>query len=170
MNILETDRLILRKLTTDDAAFILDLLNQPSFIQFIGDRGVRNLDDACQYILNGPVASYERYGFGLYLALLKDSETPIGICGLVKRDALPDADVGFAFLPQFWLKGYAFEAASAVMSYGKDSLGLKHILGVTSSDNIGSIRVLEKLGLRLERMVKIATDGPELKLFVPTEM
>jgi RimJ/RimL family protein N-acetyltransferase len=170
MNILETERLILRRLTTDDAPFILDLLNQPSFIQFIGDRGVRNLDDARQYILNGPVASYERYGFGLYLTLLKDGESPIGICGLVKRDALPDADVGFAFLPQFWLKGYAFESASAIMAYGRDALGLERILGVTSSDNIGSIRVLEKLGLRFERMVKISTDGPELKLFAPTRI
>src|SRR5512133_2195823 len=102
MNILETERLILRKLTTDDAPFILDLLNQPSFIQYIGDRGVRTLDYARQYILNGPIASYERHGFVLYLALLKDSETPIGMCGLVKRDALADVDVGFAFLPQFW--------------------------------------------------------------------
>jgi len=169
MNIIETERLILRKLTTNDAAFILDLLNQPSFIQFIGDRGVRTLDDARQYIVNGPVASYERHGFGLYLTLLKDGEPPIGMCGLVKRDILPDVDVGFAFLPQYWLKGYAFESASAVVAYGKNTLGIQRILGVTTPDNTGSIRVLEKLGLRFERMVKISPDGPELKLFAPVE-
>jgi len=167
MQVVETDRLFLRRLTTEDAAFILNLLNQPSFLKFIGDRGVRTLDDAREYILKGPIASYEHYGFGLYLVLLKESNTPIGICGLVKRETLQDADVGFAFLPQFWLKGYAFESASAALAYGKNTLGLKRIVGVTSSDNDGSIRVLEKLGLRFERMVKLSEDGPELKLFTP---
>jgi RimJ/RimL family protein N-acetyltransferase len=169
MIVAETDRLFLRRLTTEDAAFILDLLNQPSFLKFIGDRGVRTLDDACEYILKGPIASYERHGFGLYLTLLKENGVPIGICGLVKRDALDDPDVGFAFLPQFWLKGYAFESASAVLAYGKNTLGLKRIVGVTSSDNDGSIRVLEKLGLRFKRMVKLSEDGPELRLFTPIE-
>ena len=167
MKVVETDRLILRRLTTEDTAFILDLLNQPSFLKFIGDRGVRTLDDASAYILKGPIASYERHGFGLYLTLLKESRIPIGICGLVKRDTLGDPDVGFAFLPQFWLKGYAFESASTVLAYGKNTLGLKRIVGVTSSDNIGSIRTLEKLGLRFERMTKLSDDGPELKLFTP---
>lgn len=170
MIITETERLILRKLTTDDAPFILDLLNQPSFIQFIGDRGIRTLGDACQYILNGPVASYERHGFGLYLTLLKGGEIPIGICGLIKREALADVDVGFAFLPQFWLKGYAFESASAVVDYGKKTLGIQRIVGITTPDNIGSIRVLEKLGLRFERMVKLSANEPELKLFSPPVM
>jgi RimJ/RimL family protein N-acetyltransferase len=167
MIVVETDRLILRRLTTEDAAFILDLLNQPSFLKFIGDRGVRTLDEAREYILKGPIASYERYGFGLYLTLVKESEIPIGICGLVKRETLEDPDVGFAFLPQFWLKGYAFESASAVLAYGKNTLGLKRIVGVTSSENDGSIRTLEKLGLRFERMVRLSEDGPELKLFAP---
>lgn len=167
MKVVETERLILRRLTTEDAAFILDLLNQPSFLKFIGDRGVRTLDDAREYILKGPVASYEHHIFGLYLVVLKESSISIGICGLVKRETLEDPDVGFAFLPQFWLKGYAFESASAVLAYGKNTLGLKRILGVTSSDNDGSIRVLEKLGLRFERMIRLSEDGPELKLFTP---
>lgn len=170
MNIIKTDRLILRKLTTDDAPFILDLLNQASFIQFIGDRGVRTLDDARQYIVNGPVASYERHGFGLYLTLLKNGETPIGICGLIKRDVLADVDVGFAFLPQFWMKGYAFEAASAVIDQGKKTFGIQRIVGITTPDNIGSIRVLEKLGLRFEKMIKLSANEPELKLFSPPMM
>ena len=167
MNIIETDRLILRKLTMEDAEFMLDLLNQPSFIQFIGDRKVRTLEDARAYILNGAVKSYKRHGFGMNLTALKETGVPIGICGLVKREALPDADVGFAFLPQFWLQGYAFESASAIMEYGRNVLGLPRILGITSPENIGSIRVLEKIGLRFERMVKLSEDDIELKLFAP---
>jgi RimJ/RimL family protein N-acetyltransferase len=165
MNIIETDRLILRKLGVDDAEFIVDLLNQPSFIHYIGDRGVRTLEDAKRYILAGAVTSYERFGFGLYLTLLAEGQIPIGICGLVKRDSLKDADVGFAFLPQYWSKGYAFEAASAVLVYARNTLGLKRILGITTPDNQGSIRVLEKAGLKFEQMVRLSEDDVELKLF-----
>jgi len=165
MNIIETERLTLRKLSTADAGFILDLLNQPSFIRYIGDRNVRTLEDAERYILNGPVASYERNGFGLYLTQLKESHIPIGMCGLIKRDTLEDVDIGFAFLPQFWLKGYAFESASAVLAYARNTLGIKKILGIATPDNTGSIRVLEKIGLKFEKMVKLSEDTVELKLF-----
>ena len=107
MTVLETERLRLRRLTVDDAAFILELVNDPSWLRFIGDRGVRNLDDARSYILKGPVASYEKHGFGLWLVELKAEATPIGICGLLQRDTLPDVDIGFALLPQFCGQGYA---------------------------------------------------------------
>src|SRR5688572_10804905 len=96
MTALTTDRLILRELTLDDAEFILGLVNEPSWLRFIGDRGVRTLDDARAYISNGPMKSYERNGFGLYLTALKGAGTPIGMCGLIKRDGLDDVDVGFA--------------------------------------------------------------------------
>ena len=165
MNLIETDRLVLRKLSTDDAGFILDLLNQPSFIQFIGDRGVRTLEDAENYIMKGAVASYERFGFGLYLTLLKEGEVPIGICGLVKRESLADVDIGFAFLPQYWSKGYAFESASAVLAHARNTLGLKHVVGITTPNNHGSIRVLEKMGFKFEKMVRLSEDDMELKLF-----
>jgi len=165
MSVIETERLILRKLSTDDAKFILDLLNQPSFIHFIGDRGVRNLEDARQYILKGAVTSYERFGFGLYLTLLKEDQVPIGICGLVKRDTFKDADIGFAFLPQYWSMGYAFESASAVLAYATNVLGLKQVLGITTPDNQRSIHVLEKIGLKFEKMVRLPKDDVELKLF-----
>src|SRR5258707_6327278 len=105
----------------EDAEFIFELVNQPAFIRNIGDKGVRTLDDARNYILNGPVASYGRFGFGLYLIQQKESGFPIGICGLLKRETLKDVDLGFAFLPQFWRKGYAFESATAVMAYGRDA-------------------------------------------------
>ena len=113
MTVLETKRLILRRLCADDAEFILELLNQPSFLRYIGDKGVRNTEDAIRYIQTGPVASYDRFGFGLYLVELKESDVSIGMCGLLKRETLPDVDIGFAFLPGYWSQGYAFEAAAA---------------------------------------------------------
>lgn len=165
MNVIETDRLALRRLSIDDAGFILGLLNEPSYLRFIGDKGVRTLDEAREYILKGPVDSYARHGFGLYLTVRREDGVELGLCGLVKREALPDVDVGFAFLPQFWSKGYAFEAASAVMDYGRSVLGLKRIVAITSSDNDRSIRLLEKLGLRFEKMVRLSEEDIEIKLF-----
>lgn len=164
-NILETNRLTLRELSTDDAGFILELLNDPSFLHNIGDRGVRTREDAIQYLLKGPIDSYSRLGFGLWLVELKDSQVPIGMCGLIKRDTLEDVDIGYAFLPPFWSKGYASESASAVMEYGFKTLGLKRLVAITNPDNAGSIRVLEKIGLRFERRIKLIQDGAEVMLF-----
>jgi RimJ/RimL family protein N-acetyltransferase len=165
LKVLETDRLILRGLSINDAEFILELLNDPSWLQFIGDKGVRTLDDARDYILKGPVEMYARLGFGLYLTELKEGGVPIGICGLIKRDSLEDVDIGFAFLPRFWAKGYAYESASAVMGYGKHVLGLKRIVAITSPDNHSSAKLLEKLGLQFERMMKLSNDAQEVRLF-----
>jgi RimJ/RimL family protein N-acetyltransferase len=164
VKVLETDRLILRRLTAGDAKFVLELLNEPSFLRFIGDKGVRTLDDARDYIANGPVDSYERFGFGLYLTELKEEGVPIGICGLLKRASLEDVDIGFAFLPGFWGKGYGLEAAGATMAYARATLGLTRLVAVTSPDNHPSIRLLEKLGLGFERMVRLSEDGPEISL------
>ena len=165
MNVLETDRLTLRYLTLADAEFILQLLNEPSFLRFIGDRGVRTVEDARKYILQGPLASYERFGFGLYLTEITATGAPVGICGLLKRDTLPDADIGFAFLPPYWRQGYAFESAAAVITYGKDELGQKRILAITSPENDASIKLLEKLGFRFEYVTKLSEDAPEVNLF-----
>ncbi len=165
MQVLETDRLILRRLAIEDAEFILRLLNEPSFLRFIGDKGVRTIDDARDYIQNGPVNSYERFGFGLYLTELKETHVPIGICGLLKRDSLENVDVGFAFLPQFWQQGFAIESAAAVMAYGRNTLGLDRIVAITSPGNDESIKVLVKLGLEFERTIKLSEDGPEIELF-----
>jgi RimJ/RimL family protein N-acetyltransferase len=165
LTVIETERLILRKLSTDDAEFIVELLNQPSFLRYIGDKGVRNIADAVQYIQTGPVASYERFGFGLYLVELKETGVPIGICGLLKRDSLPDVDIGFAFLPAYWSQGYAMESAAAVMNYGREVLGIKRIVAITSPDNDASIRLLEKIGLRFEGMIKLSSDQSEVRLF-----
>jgi RimJ/RimL family protein N-acetyltransferase len=162
---IETERLILRPLTEEDAEFIFELVNDPSFIQNIGDRNVRTLEDAKRYITNGPVASYARNGFGLYLVELKDTGQPIGMCGLIRRSMLNDVDIGYAYLPRYWSKGYAIEAALAMKQYAREVIGLKRMVAVVDPQNTGSIRLLEKLGMTFDRMVKLAEDDIELKLF-----
>jgi RimJ/RimL family protein N-acetyltransferase len=165
VTILETQRLILRQLTTDDAEFIFELLNDPSWIQNIGDRNIQTLDDARAYIVNGPAASYAKNGFGLWLVALKETNESIGMCGLIRRENLEDVDIGYAFLPRFWGKGYAIEAARAVQDYAKDVVGLKRLVAIVDPLNEGSIRVLEKLGLRYEKMVRLSADDIDLKFF-----
>jgi RimJ/RimL family protein N-acetyltransferase len=165
LTILETERLTLRQLTTEEAAFIFELLNEPSFIQNIGDRHIRTLDDACAYIVNGPVASYAKNGFGLWLVVLKETSESIGMCGLIRRENLENVDIGYALLPRFWSKGYAVEAGRAVKEYARDVVGLKRLVAIVDPANEGSIRVLEKLGLHYEKMVRLSADDIDLKLF-----
>src|SRR5215467_1822327 len=165
LQILETERLILRRFTHADATFILQLVNEPSFIQNIGDRGVRTLSDAENYLENGPISSYARNGFGLYLVQLKESGESIGMCGLIKREALEHVDVGYAFLPAFWSKGYASESVQGVLKYAKHTIGLNQVVAIVDPNNQGSIRVLEKAGFHYEKMIQLSADDIELKLF-----
>jgi RimJ/RimL family protein N-acetyltransferase len=165
MPILQTQRLRLRQLTAEDAPFVLKLVNDPSWLQYIGDRGVRNLEDARHYILNGPVESYRVRGFGLYLVELEGAKIPIGLCGLIKRPELEDVDLGFALLPEFTGKGYALEAAAAVLEQGHAALGIDRIVAIATPGNERSIRLLEKLGFRFERMIAFPPKGERLKLF-----
>lgn len=162
---LKTERLLLTPLAEHDAEFILGLLNEPSFIRNIGDRGVRTSSDARRYINDGPVRSYACHGFGLLRIGLREHNTPIGICGVLKRDTLPDPDLGFSLLPEYWSKGYAHEAAGAVMQQVRTRLGLGRILAITSIDNDPSIRLLGKLGFHFERMIRLGDDASELRLF-----
>jgi len=164
VKILETKRTILREVAADDAEFILDLLNQPSFIKYIGDRNVRTISEARDYIENRFRESYKQFGFGMWAVELKETGTPVGICGFVKRDFLPDADIGFAFLPQFCSQGYAFESANASMNYGRDILGLLRVVAITSQDNESSGRLLEKINFKFERLIKLPHSEEELKL------
>lgn len=164
--LLETARLKLRRLAHADAPFIVRLLNDASFLRYIGDRGVRTEEDARRYLDRGPLASYRERGFGLYLVAVKESGLPAGICGLLKRDTLPDVDLGFAFLPDFRSLGYATESARAVLEHGR-TLGMGRIVAVTTPDNAGSIRVLQKLGLRAEGTLRLSEGEPELQLFAP---
>lgn len=165
MKILETERLILRQASTEDASNILALLNEPSFIRNISDRRVRTLDEARDYILTRLIASYENHGFGMYLVLVKETGVPAGICGLVNREGLDDVDIGYAFLPQYWSQGYATEFALAVKEYAKNTIGLKRLVGITDPENHASIRVLEKIGLKFEKMIRLSEDDIDLKLY-----
>lgn len=162
---IETPRLALRRLSVDDAPFMLELLNEPSFIRNIGDRGVRTVEDAREYITLGPIASYERFGFGLYLVERKTPPALIGICGLLKRDELPEPDIGFAFLPAYWSQGYALEAAAAVRDHARDVLGLPRLLAIVNPSNASSLRLLERLGFSYESMTRLTGESHDVRLY-----
>ena len=158
MLILETPRLSVERFTLDDAAFILRLLNDPSFILHVADKGVRTLADAEAYLSSGPLAHYERHGFGLWRVSERGTGVPVGMCGLIKRDAFEDVDVGYALLTEFSGQGYATEAARAVVAYARDHLALRRLVAVVGMGNERSIRLLEKLGFGFERMVHLSPD------------
>lgn len=171
---LETPRLHIRPLTLADANFIHELLTEPAFLRFIGDRGVNNIETARDYLSRGPLLSYTRFGFGLWMVELKQSHLAqepgqprkaLGICGLIKREVFEDVDIGYAFLQRYWGQGYATEAALAVKDYGLNVLHLGRLIAVTNQDNTGSIRVLEKIGMRYEGLIRMGENQPELKLF-----
>lgn len=165
LEVLRTERLILRHLTEDDAPFILELLNEPGFLDNIGDRGVRDLDGARRYVTEGAGASYQQYGYGLWATALRTGGEPIGICGLVKREGLEDADIGYAFLERFWGQGYAKEAAAAVLDHARSVIGLSKVVAITTPANAGSIAVLEKIGLRFAGMIKLPGHDDESSYF-----
>ena len=162
---LRTDRLLIRELTAADAPFMLSLLNEPSFLENIGDRGVRTIADAEAYIDRGPRASYALHGFGLCAVTLADQGIPIGICGILKRDVLPEPDIGFAFLPAYWSQGYAFEAASAVRDFARETLTLPRLLAIVSPSNASSTRLLGRLGFVPEGRMTMPGEAHEVELF-----
>ena len=162
----ETTRLRLRELASCDAAFIVELLNDPGFITHVGDRGIRTPQDAQRYIASGPAASYARHGFGLYVVELKTAAVAVGLCGLLRRDTHPDVEIGFALLASFRRRGYTLEAARAVMRLALGPLGLTRIVALAAPGNLASIRILEALGLAFERVVNFAEDGRESRLYV----
>ena len=163
MNVLETPRLTLRHFTLDDAPFAFELVNDPAWIEHIGDRKVRTLDDARGYIQKtlNMVASA---GFGLYVVVSRETGEAVGICGLIRRAGLADPDIGFAFLPKGRGQGYALESAAAVLAYGRDTLRLKRIVAIVSAANTRSIRILEAIGLRYEGLTRLP-DGEEVPLY-----
>ena len=160
-----TERLIIRELSVSDSPFILELVNTPTWLKFIGDRGVKNLDDAKSYLKKGPLKSYDDNGFGLYWVGLRDSNVPIGMCGLIKRADFDSPDIGFAFLPEHEGKGYGFESASVIMDYCKTEFHIKRIIGITLEANTASVRLLEKLGLQFEKNFIYETTKEELMLY-----
>ena len=165
--ILETDRLILRQFTTADTAFIIELLNSPGWLKFIGDRQVRTTEEATNYLLNGPIKSYHEHGFGLSLVAAKTSNTPIGMCGILKRANLQLPDIGFALLPQFEGQGYAFEMASAVVTHAKEIWNVSEICAIVMPSNPGSISLIEKLGFK--KRESFISDNTNEVLFLYTQ-
>ena len=161
---IQTERLLLRELTIDDAPFIFHLVNEPAWLQFIGDKGVRNMHDAEQYILNGPVKSYHQNGFGLWLVMDKQLNIPLGMCGLIKRDGLDDVDIGFAYRAVYGGKGYGVEAATAVLQHARQALGLTRIVAILDEDNVRSRKLLEKIGFQYEKMITLPNATKEVVL------
>lgn len=160
--ITETERLIIREMTTDDAAFVLELINTPKFHRYIADRGVRTVEAAKAYIEERFLANYLRHGYSMYAVCLKDG-TPIGNCGFVRRDTLPGPDIGFAFLPEYERQGYGFESSQELLRYGCEELGFTEVFAITSLDNDASVGLLEKLGFRFQDIID--NDGEKLNLF-----
>lgn len=150
-----SERLVLRELNLTDAPFILELLNDGDFHRYIGDRGVRTLSDAEDYIQQGPAVSYAQHGHGLYLVMRREDEARIGICGLIKRDTLPCEDIGYAFLPAWRGQGYGVEAAQAALQDGRERLGIERVVAIVTPGNERSIGLLAKLGLSRGKLVRL---------------
>jgi ribosomal-protein-alanine N-acetyltransferase len=162
--VIETERLLLRHVRLDDAPFIVELLNEPGWLRYIGDKGVNCLEDAHRYLSAGPLDMYQRLGFGLYLVERKRDSAPIGLCGLIKRDTLECVDIGFAFSASANGEGYAIEAATATLAHARD-LGLQRLMAITTTDNYTSQKLLRKLGMRFEREVQFQGDSEPLHLY-----
>lgn len=162
---IETERLILRPFTPDDAAFVVVLLNEPSFIANIGDRGVRTVEDAVAYLAGGPIASYEANGHGLLLMELRDTGEPIGMCGLLRRAQFADVDVGYSILPAYWRRGYAAEAVAATLRHGREVLGIGRIIALVSPHNTPSASLLEKLGFTFVETVDLLPAGIPVRVY-----
>jgi RimJ/RimL family protein N-acetyltransferase len=161
--ILQTSRLVVRKFNIDDAPFMLKLLNEPTWIRYIGDRNVRTLEDAEKYLQDGALKNYKDYGFGFYCVSHRDTGLPIGTCGFTKRHFLEHPDFGFAFLPEFTGQGYAIETAVATMAYAEEVLKLERLVAITTPDNIRSIHLLIRIGFRFEKAIIV--EGEELFQF-----
>ena len=163
--VIQTERLILRKFTLNDATFMLELLNTTAWLRFIGDRNVRTIKQAEQYLLNGNIRSYHEYGFGFYVVVIKETNESIGICGIKKREGLEDVDIGFAFFQQFMGNGYGYESASAVLNYALNDLKIKRIIAIVDPENLVSIGLIKKMGLQFEKMIQLSQKDIELMLF-----
>ena len=165
MTVIATERLRLTRLSYDDCEFIFELVNEPSFKRFIGDKKVNNLDDARAYLRNGPIGSYAEFGFGLFLVSLQETGYPTGISGLIKRDEFADPDLGFAFLKRHRGRGYAFESSQAVLDFGLSELGLQRIIAMADPENERSTRLLRKLGMAYESKVRMPGDDFDIDLY-----
>jgi ribosomal-protein-alanine N-acetyltransferase len=162
---IQTPRLTIAQLSWSDWPFILELLNTPGWLQYIGDRNVHNEEQAKAYLTHGPIKSYHEFGFGLMKVSLTETQQPIGMCGLLKREALPHPDLGFAFLPQFNGQGFALESATAIVQHVRNALGVQIILAIVQPNNARSIQLLEKLKFQHERDINLPGSTEKLRLY-----
>jgi len=160
-----TPRLSVRPFVLEDAPFVLELLNTPGWLQYIGDRNIRSLNDAREYLLNGPLHSYDRYGFGGWLVSLRETDAPAGICGLFRRDYLDQPDLGFALLPAYEGKGLAAEMAAATMVYARRALDYRQLYAIVQEDNQRSIRLLLRCGFKLHKKLELEHEPTGILLF-----
>lgn len=163
--IIETERLILLEFNVQDAAFFFELVNDPAWIRYIGDRNVNHIEDAEKYLTERIIPSYQEFGYGFYLVRTKESDTSIGMSGLIKREGLDHTDIGYAFLPSYRGKGFAFEATKGVLDYGKDVLNINPIVAITDLDNVKSIRLLKKLGFQFDQIIQIPEGAKNCRLY-----
>ena len=165
MIVAETPRLFISEFQIQDAPFYLELLNTPKWIQFIGDRNLKTVEDAEKYLLERTIPLYKKQGYGFYKLTWKDNNKPIGTAGLIKRVELEHTDIGFALLPSYEGKGFGFESSKAILELAHSKFSLKSVYGITLEHNTNSIKLLEKLGLTFEKRIKPFEDDKELLLF-----
>jgi len=163
--ILETPRLRLRSVTVDDAAFYLELVNDPSWVANIGYRNLHTVEAARAALEAGLMTQFREHGYSLYMTERRSDGATIGMCGLVRRTSLPGPDIGYALRPAYWGQGYAYEAAAAVMAHAEHALGLATVYGITAPHNQVSINLLNKLGLRYERFSRLPPDGKDTNIY-----
>jgi len=164
--IINTERLILREAEPSDNQFFFDLLNTPKWIKYIGDRGIKTLKNAEDYISDKLINSYKTKGYGLYVYELKESHIPIGICGFIKREYLDSVDIGFALLPEYERKGYTYEISIAVLENGEKNLSINNVYAITSKDNIASQELLKKLGFNFKSILNEPDSNEEILLYL----
>ena len=162
---LATERLLMRWLTLDDTDLMLSIWNDPEFVRHVGDRGIRTPEQAVEALTGGPLALYRDFGYGPYRLSLSDSDEPVGICGLFRRDGLDDPDIGFALLPPYCGAGLASEAATAVVAHARDDLGIEILTAIVSPENAASIALIQKLGLSFERGITMPGEDDEISLY-----
>ena len=163
--LMKTDRLLLRRVTLDDADLMLAVWNDPAFVRYVGDRGIRTLEESVQALKDGAMRLFEEHGFGPYRVSLKADDSAIGICGIFSREGMNEPDIGFSVLPEYCKCGYAYEAATAVVSHARDDLKLPRLTAIVSPENTASVGLIEKLGLQFERMLRLPGEDRDISLY-----
>ena len=163
--VLNTERLELNWLTLEDTPLMLGIWNDPAFVRYVADRGIRTLEQARAAVEAGPLRLYAEYGYGPFRVRRREDGMDMGICGLFRRDVLEDPDIGFALLPEFCGQGYGFEASVAVLDYARDALRLPAVTAIVAPQNAPSIGLLEKLGMRYERPIRMPGDDHDVSLY-----